>query len=320
MISGMNMLKENPPISMVDEEATSHENQAVDQHFNFAYLDERTKRMIRRAILKAVAIPGYQVPFGSREMPLPYGWGTGGIQVTASVIGPQDVLKVIDQGSDDTVNAVNIRRFFQRTTNVEITTHTQAATLIQTRHRIPEMALTEDQIIIYQVPVPEPMQHLEPRERETRSLHGLAEYGLMHVKLYEDIARYGHIATTYDYPVLVNHRYVMAPSPIPKFDNPKMHMNPALQLFGAGREKRIYAVPPYTSVESLGFEDYPFEIQRWDASCALCNSKDSFLDEVITDDQGGRIFVCSDSDYCETQQNSAGQTTVTAVQSVSKDD
>ena len=38
---------------------------------NFAYLDERTKRMIRRAILKAVAIPGYQVPFGSREMPLP---------------------------------------------------------------------------------------------------------------------------------------------------------------------------------------------------------------------------------------------------------
>ena len=51
--------------------------------YNFAYLDEQTKRMIRRALLKAVAIPGHQVPFGSREMPLPYGWGTGGIQVTA---------------------------------------------------------------------------------------------------------------------------------------------------------------------------------------------------------------------------------------------
>lgn len=315
----MNMLKENATRAAAGAAVASHENQAVDQHFNFAYLDERTKRMIRRAILKAVAIPGYQVPFGSREMPLPYGWGTGGIQVTASVIGPHDVLKVIDQGSDDTVNAVNIRRFFQRTTNVEITTQTQAATLIQTRHRIPEMALTEDQIIIYQVPVPEPMQRLEPRERETRSLHGLAEYGLMHVKLYEDIARYGHIATTYDYPVLVNYRYVMAPSPIPKFDNPKMHMNPALQLFGAGREKRIYAVPPYTAVESLGFEDYPFEIQRWDAPCELCGSKDSFLDEVITDDRGGRIFVCSDSDYCETQQNKVEQTTVTAAQPVLKD-
>jgi alpha-D-ribose 1-methylphosphonate 5-phosphate C-P lyase len=253
-------------------------------------------------------------------MPLPYGWGTGGIQVTASVIGPRDVLKVIDQGSDDTVNAVNIRRFFQRTTNVEITTQTQAATLIQTRHRIPEMPLTEDQIIIYQVPVPEPMQRLEPRERETRSLHGLAEYGLMHVKLYEDIARYGHIATTYDYPVLVNNRYVMAPSPIPKFDNPKMHMNPALQLFGAGREKRIYAVPPYTSVESLGFEDYPFEIQRWDAPCELCGSRDSFLDEVITDDQGGRIFVCSDSDYCETEQSKLTPLVVATAPSISKDD
>ena len=43
--------------------------------YNFAYLDEQTKRMIRRAILKAVAIPGYQVPFGGREMPLAYRWG-----------------------------------------------------------------------------------------------------------------------------------------------------------------------------------------------------------------------------------------------------
>ena len=56
--------------------------------YNFAFLDEQTKRMIRRAILKAVAIPGYQVPFGSREMPLPYGWGTGGIQVTAASSAP----------------------------------------------------------------------------------------------------------------------------------------------------------------------------------------------------------------------------------------
>ena len=26
---------------------------------------------------------------------------------------------------------------------------------------------------------------------------------------------------------------------------------------------------------------------------------DSFLDEVVTDDHGGRLWVCSDSDYCE---------------------
>jgi len=278
-----------------------------DPHYNFGYLDERTKRMIRRAVLKAVAIPGFQVPFGSREMPLPYGWGTGGVQVTASIIGPDDVLKVIDQGADDTVNAVNIRRFFQRTTGVATTGRTTEATLIQTRHRIPETPLAEGQIIVYQVPVPEPLQRLEPREAETRRMHGLADYGLMHVKLYEDIARYGHIATTYDYPVMVEGRYLMAPSPIPKFDNPKLHMNPALQLFGAGREKRIYALPPYTGVQSLAFEDHPFEVQRWSEPCKLCGATDSYLDEVVIDDRGGRMFICSDSDYCAQRRERASK-------------
>ncbi|MDR3440876.1 alpha-D-ribose 1-methylphosphonate 5-phosphate C-P-lyase PhnJ [Telmatospirillum sp.] len=266
--------------------------------YNFAYLDEQTKRMIRRAILKAVAVPGYQVPFAGREMPLPYGWGTGGIQVTASVISADDVLKVIDQGADDTTNAVSIRRFFAKTAGVRTTTKTAEATLIQTRHRIPERRLTEGQIIVYQVPNPEPLRWMEPRESETRKMHALLEYGAMHVKLYEDIVHFGRIATSYDYPVRVNGRYIMAPSPIPKFDNPKMDGMPALQLFGAGREKRIYAVPPYTRVESLDFEDYPFEVQRWDQSCALCGATDSYLDEVITDDRGGRMFVCSDTDHC----------------------
>jgi alpha-D-ribose 1-methylphosphonate 5-phosphate C-P lyase len=266
--------------------------------YNFAYLDESTKRMIRRALLKAVAIPGYQVPFGSREMPLPYGWGTGGIQITASIIGPDDVLKVIDQGADDTTNAVSIRSFFARTAGVDTTTATEDATVIQTRHRIPETPLSEGQILVYQVPIPEPLRFMEPSETETRTMHALQEYGVMHVKLYEDIAEHGRIAKSYDYPVKVEDRYIMAPSPIPKFDNPRMHDSPALQLFGAGREKRIYAVPPHTRVESLDFEDYPFEVQKWDEACAICGSTGSFLDEIITDDQGGRMFVCSDSDYC----------------------
>lgn len=267
--------------------------------YNFAYLDEQTKRMIRRALLKAVAIPGYQVPFGGREMPMPYGWGTGGMQLTASIIGADDVLKVIDQGADDTTNAVSIRAFFERVAGVETTTATQAASVIQTRHRIPEQPLEAGQILVFQVPIPEPLRFIEPSERETRLMHALEEYGVMHVKLYEDIARHGHIATTYAYPVKVDGRYVMDPSPIPKFDNPKLDMNPALLLFGAGREKRLYAIPPYTRVASLDFEDHPFEIQQWDERCALCDSGESFLDEVITDDAGGRLFVCSDTDYCE---------------------
>ncbi len=267
--------------------------------YNFAYLDEQTKRMIRRAILKAISIPGYQVPFASREMPMPYGWGTGGVQLTAAIIGPRDVLKVIDQGADDTTNAVSIRAFFQKVANVAVTTRTDEATIIQTRHRIPEAKLGPNQVLVYQVPIPEPLRFLEPRETETRKMHALEEYGLMHVKLYEDIARNGRIATTYAYPVKVAGRYVMDPSPTPKFDNPKMHLSDALQLFGAGREKRIYAVPPYTEVVSLDFEDHPFEVQRFDKPCALCGAEQVYLDEVILDDKGGRMFVCSDTDFCE---------------------
>src|SRR5262249_47879428 len=125
--------------------------------YNFAYLDEQTKRMIRRALLKAIAIPGYQVPFASREMPMPYGWGTGGVQVTASIRGVDDVLKVTDQGADDTTNAVSIRKFFAKPAGVATTTRTADATIIQTRHRIPETPLQEGQILVYQVPIPEPL-------------------------------------------------------------------------------------------------------------------------------------------------------------------
>ena len=270
----------------------------MTQGYNFAYLDEQTKRMVRRALLKAVAIPGHQVPFGSREMPLPYGWGTGGIQVTAAVLGADDVLKVIDQGADDTTNAVSIRRFFARTAGVRTTTRTAEATIIQTRHRIPERPLREDQILVYQVPLPEPLAKLEPSRAEAKKMHALADYGAMHVKLYEDITRYGHVSISYDYPVMVNFRHLMSPSPIPAFDNPKLHMSPALQLFGAGREKRIYAVPPWTTVTSLDFEDHPFRATRAPHACGLCGATDSYLDEVVTDDRGGRLFCCSDTDYC----------------------
>ena len=272
------------------------------QGYNFAYLDEETKRMIRRALLKAVAVPGYQVPFASREMPMPYGWGTGGVQVTAACLTPEDVLKVIDQGADDTTNAVSIRRFFEKTAGVAVTEHTSDATVIQTRHRIPETALTEGQVLVYQVPIPEPLRFLEPRETETRRMHALEDYGLMHVRLYEDIARHGAIATSYAYPVKVEGRYVMDPSPIPKFDNPKLSGCAALQLFGAGREQRIYALPPWTEVVSLDFEDHPFDPSKADHPCALCGAEDSYLDEVITDDAGTRMFVCSDTDYCATRR------------------
>ena len=273
--------------------------------YNFAYLDEQSKKMIRRTMLKAVAIPGFQVPFGGREMPLPYGWGTGGIQVTASLLGPEDVLKVIDQGSDDTVNAVNIKHFFKTVADIRVTEKTREATIIQTRHRIPETPLVKGQIMVLQVPIPEPLQFIEPRRPETAKMHAYREYGAMYVRLYEDISKYGRIATAFDYPVWVNQGYIMSPSPIPKYDNPKLNQSPALHIFGAGREKRIYAVPPFTDVKSLDFEDYPFELETWETPCALCGSTQSFLDEIITDDKGTRMFICSDTERCRKQTKGA---------------
>ena len=71
-------------------------------------------------------------------MSMPLGWGTGGVQVTAAILTPEDTLKVIDQGADDTTNAVSIRKFFVKTAGIKTTEATEEATIIQTRHRIPE--------------------------------------------------------------------------------------------------------------------------------------------------------------------------------------
>jgi alpha-D-ribose 1-methylphosphonate 5-phosphate C-P lyase len=265
---------------------------------NFAYLDEGSKRAIRRCLLKAVAIPGHQIPFPSQEMPLPYGWGTGGIQTTAAIIGHDDILKVIDQGADDTTNAVSIRQFFARTAGVRTTTQTREASIIQTRHRIPETPLQAGQIVVYQVPMPEPLFKLEPRYSETLRMHAEADYSLMLLQLYDQMARHGQVTIAYDYPVLVQGRYLMSPSPIPAYDLPRMHQSPALQLFGAGREKRVYALPPYTDVVPLAFADHPFRPQQATEPCALCGSRSSYKDELILDDRGSRRFVCSDTDFC----------------------
>ena len=97
--------------------------EATDSTGPAGILDEGAKREIRRATLTAISVPGYQVPFGSREMPVARGWGSGGLQVTLAVIGAQDTVKVIDQGDDGGVNATNLRRMIDEkglATKIEI--------------------------------------------------------------------------------------------------------------------------------------------------------------------------------------------------------
>ena len=270
--------------------------------YNYAFLDELSKKAVRRALLKAVALPGYQVPFGSRELPIARGWGTGGLQITLSLIGPGDVVKVIDQGADGGVNAVNIRRLIERTAaDVQTTLETARATIIQTRHRIPERPLRDDQIIVFQVPQPEPLRGVERKESETRRMHAEGDYARMWVALYEDIVQHGRITRYSGYPVVVNGRHIMAPSPIPKWDVPRLHQARFLSLFGAGREKRVYAVPPYTDVVPLAFDDYPFTVEDFTGEqCARCGSTNSYL-TATPDERGGTRYFCSDTDWCDAQ-------------------
>ncbi|MDR1088645.1 MAG: alpha-D-ribose 1-methylphosphonate 5-phosphate C-P-lyase PhnJ [Coriobacteriales bacterium] len=267
--------------------------------YNFAFLDEGSKREIRRAILKGIAIPGYQVPFASRELPIGRGWGTGGLQITLALIGSDDVLKVIDQGHDGSVNAISIKKLIHATTGVAVTSDTSEATLIQSRHRIPEVQLAEEQLLVLQVPTPEPLRSIEPREQATRRLHAEADYTGAWLQLFEQIVRYGSAITGADHPVLVNGRYVMAPSPIPRFDNHKLHQAAQLTLLGAGREKKIYAVPPYTDVVSLDFEDYPFAAEDFEGiHCELCGASGVFFDELLDEDTGETVYRCNDTSFC----------------------
>lgn len=284
---------------MLAREWLGQRGAAAGPGYTFGYLDEGSKREVRRAILKAVAIPGHQVPFGSRELPIARGWGTGGLQVTLSIIGPDDCLKVIDQGADDSVNAVTIREFVAAVTGVRTTEETGEATIVQTRHRIPEEPLRPGQTLVLQVPIPEPLRLVEPSEAETRRMHAEADYALMWLHLYEDVVRFREVTIGARYPVLVNGRYVMDPSPVPRWDLPKLHLAEALFLFGAGREKRIYAVPPWTRVEPLEFDDHPFRVEDFAGrSCARCGAADTYLDESVDDASGARTYACSDTAHC----------------------
>lgn len=267
----------------------------------YAFLDEEAKKEIRRSILKAIAIPGYIVSFASREMPVARGWGTGGLQVTLAIINESDTLKVIDQGCDGSVNAVNIRNFISSVTNVKTTTKTTEATIIQTRHRIPEIELEEGQTLVYQVPMPDILETVEPNTAKQKIMHANADYSKLWVLLYEDTSMFGDSRISNRYPVIVHNRYAMDPSPIPKYDTPKLNNNKALQLFGAGREKKIYAIPPYTNVEPLKFEDREFKVENFEGqTCQRCGSSNSFLDEVY-DDNGELKYYCNDTDYCDEQ-------------------
>ena len=283
------------------------ENRKYQQAYNYAFIDESTKKEIRRKLLKSICIPGHQVPYSSPEMPISRGWGTGGLHITLAIIGKEDVFKIIDQGSDASVNACNLRNFVEKHTQCSSTFDTGEATVIQTRHRIPEEKLRNDQILVFQVPLPEPLRAVERYEAKTREMHAEMNYAKMWVALYEAYVKYGAIMRGAGYPVMVHDRYIMSPSPIPRWDVPNLSDSECLYLFGAGREKRLYAIPPHTKVRPLEFEDIKFEIERFfDTPCSVTKDRFAFLDEVY--EGNNQSYFINDSNYLD--KRAAEQTVV----------
>jgi len=267
--------------------------------YSYGFLDAYAKRELRRRILKGIAIPGYQVPYASRELPVARGWGTGGLQVTLSLVGPESVVKVIDQGADDSVNAANLRRFVTRMSGAQTTADTRQATLIQSRHRIPEEVMQEGQVLILQVPDPEPLRAVQSDLAKAREMHADSDYGQMWLVLYEQLVRFKRYMQGASYPVLVHDRYVMSPSPIPRWDTPMLHQAAHLTILSAGREKRLYVVPPYTNVYPLEFTDVPFQVEdqrEW--VCLRTGAQHKFMNEIPQAD-GGSTYEVSDTGYAD---------------------
>ena len=276
------------------------ENIKFKTEYNFAFIDESTKKEIRRKLLKAICVPGHQVHYSSPEMPIARGWGTGGLHVTLAIIGQKDTLKMIDQGSDASVNACNLRDFVQRTTGCGTTYDTCKATIIQTRHRITEEQLTDQQIMVFQVPMPEPLRTVERYEFKTRLMHAEADYAKMWLTLYELYVKWGDVMLGAGYPVMVHGRYIMSPSPIPRWDIPNLNDAECLYLFGAGREKRLYAIPPHTKVEPLEFDDVKFHIENFkDVACASSGYNMAYMDEMYMDDGISKKYYVNDSNFLD---------------------
>ena len=78
----------------------------------------------------------------------------------------------------------------------------------------------------------------------------------------------------YAYPVKVEGRYVMDPSPAVRQSETVGF--PGAQLVWCGAGAAHHALPPFTQAVSLDFEDHPFEAcrkRRMTATCGRCGGQ-----------------------------------------------
>ena len=98
-----------------------------------------------------------------------------------------------------------MRNFITSVTNNETTFDTQKATLIQTRHRIPEEELQEGQTLVFQVPMPDILETVEADTYKAKIMHANEDYSKLWVLLYEDTSLYGDSRISNRYPVITSY-------------------------------------------------------------------------------------------------------------------
>ena len=83
-----------------------------------------------------------------------------------------------------------------------------------------------------------------------------------------------------------------------------------LQLFGAGPREAHLCLAAIHASEEPRFRGPSVQRRKNGIKpCALCGSRDTYLDEIILDDRGGRMFVCSDTDHCAQRARRGGRMT-----------
>jgi len=140
---------------------------------------------------------------------------------------------------------------------------------------------------------------VERHEVKTRAMHAEADYAKLWVTLYEAYVRSGTLRTGAGHPIMVNGRYVATSSPILSWDVPNLNMARCLFLFGAGREKRIHCIPPFTRVEPLEFEDIRFKVEEFlGVRCSVSGEDKAFMDQIYNEDFS-RSWVINDSNFLD---------------------
>ena len=166
---------------------------------------------------------------------------------------------------------------------------TEEATIIQTRHRMPETPLREGQILVFQVPIPEPLRMLEPRETETRTLHALSR-----VRRHAGQPLREHRPPRphrQDLRLSGDGERALHDEPLA---DPEVRQSQARPQPGAAalrrRAARSASTPcrPTRRSRASTSTTIRSRSRRWTECCALCGSRESFLDEMIVDDAGKR--------------------------------